>query len=146
MLSRFSHVQLCATPWTAAHQAPLSMEFFRQEYWNGLPFPSPKAQISLSPSKNFAVTLLLFKNLHSKKLYSKTLHSLSFLSYLNIFEIYVYAKNNKVEVICSNFNYKCNYQSDYQRQCFLINSILATILTFILLTPAHYFISYNKII
>ena len=29
------------TPWTAAHQAPLSMEFFRQEYWNGEPCPSP---------------------------------------------------------------------------------------------------------
>ena len=29
------------TPWTAAHQAPLSMEFSRQEYWSGLPFPSP---------------------------------------------------------------------------------------------------------
>ena len=27
------------TPWTIAHQAPLSMEFCRQEYWNGLPFP-----------------------------------------------------------------------------------------------------------
>ena len=30
-----------AAPWTVAHQAPLSMEFSRQEYWNGLPFPSP---------------------------------------------------------------------------------------------------------
>ena len=30
-----------ATPWTAAHQAPLSMEFSRQEYWSRLPFPSP---------------------------------------------------------------------------------------------------------
>ena len=29
------------TPWTIAHQAPLSMEFSRQEYWSGLPFPSP---------------------------------------------------------------------------------------------------------
>ena len=29
------------TPWTVAHQAPLSMRFSRQEYWNGLPFPSP---------------------------------------------------------------------------------------------------------
>ena len=29
-----------ATPWTVAHRAPLSMEFSRQEYWNGLPFPS----------------------------------------------------------------------------------------------------------
>ena len=36
-----SHVQLFATPWTAAHQAPLSMEFSRQEWWNGLPFPTP---------------------------------------------------------------------------------------------------------
>ena len=36
-----SCVQLFATPWTVAHQAPLSMEFSRQEYWSGLPFPSP---------------------------------------------------------------------------------------------------------
>ena len=37
-----SRVQLLATPWTAAHQAPLSLEFSRQEYWSGLPFPSPR--------------------------------------------------------------------------------------------------------
>ena len=37
-----SHVQLFATPWTVAQQAPLSMGFSRQEYWSGLPFPSPK--------------------------------------------------------------------------------------------------------
>ena len=36
-----SHVRLFATPWTVAHQAPLSMGFTRQEYWSGLPFPSP---------------------------------------------------------------------------------------------------------
>ena len=41
LLSRFSHVQLCVTPQTAAHQAPLSLGFFRQEYWSGLSFPSP---------------------------------------------------------------------------------------------------------
>ena len=35
-----SHVPLFATPWTVAHQAPLSMEFPRHKYWNGLPFPS----------------------------------------------------------------------------------------------------------
>ena len=35
-----SHVQLFATLWTVAHQAPLSMEFFKQEHWSGLPFPS----------------------------------------------------------------------------------------------------------
>ena len=36
-----SRVRLFATPWTVAHQAPPSMEFSRQEYWSGLPFPSP---------------------------------------------------------------------------------------------------------
>ena len=36
-----SHVQLFATPWTVAYQAPWSMGFSRQEYWSGLPFPSP---------------------------------------------------------------------------------------------------------
>ena len=41
LLSRFSGVLLCATPWTVACRVPLSMEFFRQEYWRGLPFPSP---------------------------------------------------------------------------------------------------------
>ena len=41
LLSRFSRVQLCATPWTSAHQAPLSMGFSRQEHWSGLPLLSP---------------------------------------------------------------------------------------------------------
>ena len=36
-----SCVRLFATPGTVAHQAPLSMEFSRQEYWSGLPFPTP---------------------------------------------------------------------------------------------------------
>ena len=42
MLRGFSRVQLFATPWTVACQAPLSMGFSMQEYWSGLPFPSPK--------------------------------------------------------------------------------------------------------
>ena len=37
-----SHVQLLATPWTAAHQPPLSTGFSRQEYWSGVPLPSPQ--------------------------------------------------------------------------------------------------------
>ena len=41
VLTCFSRVQLFATPWTVAHQAPLSMGFSKQEYWSGLPFPSP---------------------------------------------------------------------------------------------------------
>ena len=42
LLSHFSRVRLCATPLTAAHQAPPSLGFSRQEHWSGLPFPSPK--------------------------------------------------------------------------------------------------------
>ena len=41
LLSRFSCVRLCATPETAAYKAPLPMGFSRQEYWSGVPLPSP---------------------------------------------------------------------------------------------------------
>ena len=41
LLSHFSCVRLLATPWTAAYQAPPSMGFSRQEYWSGVPLPSP---------------------------------------------------------------------------------------------------------
>ena len=40
-LKSLSRVRLFATPWSVAYQAPPSMEFSRQEYWSGLPFPSP---------------------------------------------------------------------------------------------------------
>ena len=41
MLSRFTCIRLLVTLWTVAPQAPLSLGFSRQEYWSGLPFPSP---------------------------------------------------------------------------------------------------------
>ena len=41
LLSHFSRVRLCVTPQTAAHQAPPSLGFSRQDHWSGLPFPSP---------------------------------------------------------------------------------------------------------
>ena len=37
-----SHIQVFATPWTVAHQAPLSMGFSKQKYWSGWPLPSPE--------------------------------------------------------------------------------------------------------
>ena len=40
-VNSLSHVRLFVTPWTVAYQAPPSMGFPKQEYWNGLPFPSP---------------------------------------------------------------------------------------------------------
>ena len=48
LLRHFSHVQLCATPQTAAHQALLSLGFSRQKYWSGLPFSSPVHSCMLS--------------------------------------------------------------------------------------------------
>ena len=48
--SRFSRVQLCATPWSAAYQASLSMGFSRQEHWSGLPFPSPMHESEVAQS------------------------------------------------------------------------------------------------
>ena len=41
-MKSLSHIRLFATLWTVAYQAPLSMGFSRQEYWSGLPFPSPE--------------------------------------------------------------------------------------------------------
>ena len=46
LLSHFSRVQLCVTPWTTAYQAPPSMGFSRQEYWSGVPLPSPEEEYS----------------------------------------------------------------------------------------------------
>ena len=51
-MKSLSHVQLLATPWTAAYQAPLSMGFSRQEYWSGLPLPSPIMEYYSSIKKN----------------------------------------------------------------------------------------------
>ena len=57
-----SHVRLLVTPQTAAYQAPLSMGFSRQEYWSGVPLPSPdaplwgKANVSLQQRMNSTVS------------------------------------------------------------------------------------------
>ena len=45
LLSHFSRVRLCVTPWMAGYQAPPSLGFSRQEHWSGLPFPSPMHDI-----------------------------------------------------------------------------------------------------
>ena len=57
-----SHFQLFATPWTAAYQAPTSMGFSRQEYWSGLPLPSPTSFNKGSNERNwFNDFILKFK-------------------------------------------------------------------------------------
>ena len=56
LLSHFSRVQLCATPEMAAHQAPPSLGFSRQEYWSGLPFPSPMHESEKSKRSRLVVS------------------------------------------------------------------------------------------
>ena len=67
-MKSLSCVRLLATPWTAAHQAPLSMGFSRQEYWSGLPLPSPRYCITSSPMRNLKNSIISIENtfnLHS---------------------------------------------------------------------------------
>ena len=47
----FSRARLLVTPWTAAYPAPLSMGFARQEYWSGVPLPSPLLAAPVSIAK-----------------------------------------------------------------------------------------------
>ena len=61
-----SRVRLLATPWTAAHQAPPFMGLSRQEYWSGLPLPSPKGQLQ----KN----ILEFNNVKSSVFICEYIH------------------------------------------------------------------------
>ena len=69
MLSRFSRVRLYATPWPVASQVPLSMGSPRQEYWSGLPFPSP----------SFLYNFFLFFLFYSMAVISTSLSSNSLL-------------------------------------------------------------------
>ena len=59
MLSRFSHIGLFETQWTVACQAPLSMVFSRQKYWNGLPYPPPGDLPNPGIKSAFPVSLAL---------------------------------------------------------------------------------------
>ena len=100
-----SRVQLLATPWTAAHQAPPSMGFSSQEYWSGLPLPSPSyvpshlqklffllvSQDAVSSSCLSAVSEI--KDSHYSEdpqiLYEDTLYFFFFLQFYFIFKLYI---------------------------------------------------------
>ena len=77
-----SRVQLLATPWTAAHQAPPSMGFSRQEYWSGLPLPSPITKyivmILVECKIEEGSNVSLYRNFHWK-----TFHSLKSCYFVN---------------------------------------------------------------
>ena len=61
LLSCFSRVRLLATPQTAAYQAPLSMAFSRQEYWSGVPLPSPLSHTALGKSQSILCNTYIHK-------------------------------------------------------------------------------------
>ena len=56
-----SRVQLSATPWTAAYQAPPSMRFSRQEYWSGVPLPSPNKLYWSQPNMKLGIGINRYK-------------------------------------------------------------------------------------
>ena len=56
--SKVAHVQLLAIPWTVAYQAPPSMGFSRQEYWSGVPLPSPEPGLG-TPKSSFQLIFLV---------------------------------------------------------------------------------------
>ena len=63
-----SHVQLLATLWTAAYQAPLSMGFSRQVYWSGVPLPSPRLDIAKENFWARGYTNGILKNQKAKRI------------------------------------------------------------------------------
>ena len=68
LLSHFSRVRLYATPQTAAHQAPLSLGFSRQEHWSGLPFPFPMHACMLSHFSHVQLCATLWTAAHQAPL------------------------------------------------------------------------------
>ena len=91
-----SHVRLLATPWTAAHQAPSSMGFSRQEYWSGLPLPSPRNDTTRSEKtkclqKKKKESLQTFSKIGIYIIPVKTFHSI--LNFVEIFRSRTKKKN-----------------------------------------------------
>ena len=83
-LKSLSCVRLFATPWTVVYQAPPFMGFSRQEYWSGLPFPSPMQETQVQslggedlPEKQMAThsSILAWKNLMDRGVWCATVHA-----------------------------------------------------------------------
>ena len=95
MLSCFSHVWLFVTLWTVAHQTPLSMGFSRQEYWSGLPCPSPGhlpdpgTELSLALAGGFFTTSTTIHNMKWNQGTGKDWTNYGMLSYINHPYLYI---------------------------------------------------------
>ena len=91
-----SHVRLLTTPWTAAYQAPLSMGFSRQEYWSGVPLPSPP------DSSYFALYFILHSICHLKTCGMTYLLCLLFILPLTFWHI---SSTKKMIFVCLGYSY-----------------------------------------
>ena len=98
-----SRVWLLATPWSAAHQAPPSMGFSRQEYWSGVPLPSLKFFISICEIKmqQDLCTDASCPDDSSKSHHPNGLNSLSINSYLKFFSVHpcIFLELLKISVV-----------------------------------------------
>ena len=70
-MKSLSRVRLLATPWTAAYQAPPSMGFSRQEYWNGVSLPSPRQALLIDDEIQGEITGLAIKRMGGRSLISE---------------------------------------------------------------------------
>ena len=117
MVSHFSHVQLCETQWTVACQAPLSIEFSRQEYWNELSFPSPG---DLPDPGIFRVCYIDNHEPQNTFLFS----SMLIFPLIRLARIYMVIWNriNESEHFCLVRNFKQNISNETWRTICVINS------------------------
>ena len=142
-----SYVRLFETPWTATHQAPPSMGFSRQEYWNGLPFPSPH---SLRSGQKIRIAY----NLKGMKLVLKDSRVDSGKwnitgckwDILNIGTRICQHLRHKQEVICWQFVIWCHLSSIWQlssllSRIFELSSTISPLQS--LISPLHSFIAKN---
>ena len=102
-----SHVQLFAASWTVAQQSPLSMEFSRQEYWSGLPFPSPGDLPSLGVELR-CLFYLLHRRVSSSPLVPPEKQLTSYLCYLSCPRIHHSPSPIPAGLVLSCLNYSGN--------------------------------------
>ena len=90
-----SHVRLLATPWTAAHQAPPSMGFSRQEYWSGVPLPSPSEDWEAYKNPHFY--LPSYFHLLSPHMHNYLVTGFNYLMSKDILEIVQYKRPQRMQ-------------------------------------------------
>ena len=111
-----SHVRLFAIPWAIAYKAPPSMEFSRQEYWSGLPFPSPGdlPDPGIKPGSPALQADTFYHLSHQGSFQSKERQSQMEESVINILKLtrpmYCLLKNSNCRRLCFNYHNTASIQ------------------------------------